>query len=363
MNTARESVGILGVGSYLPDEVRTNDWWPRSIVEKWEQKAVESGIRPTADARKSVPSGGDLVLDAIKEYGSDPFAGARERRVMPENMLPSDMETEAAKRAMTRAGVSAKDVDFVISASAVPDMLNVPNACAVHSNLGLGSRCFSTAIESVCNGFLHQISLAEQMIAGGKATVGLLVQSSAWGSRMMPIEQPYSAWFGDGATAVVVGVVDDGAGVLGTSHRTDGSLRNALHTGVLGKKWYEDGRSVWHHGDRRAAFEMLVRIPECAVQVFDDALASAGLTQDDVSFLATHQATSWFRKVVQEHGHFAKARSVDTFSWAGSLVASNIPLVLDVASREGLLKRGDVLAMHSGGSGITYSAVVARWTA
>lgn len=357
---ARKPVGILGVGSFLPDEVRTNDWWPRSIVEKWEEKALD--LAPRSSPSSLLPPGGDLILEAMNRYGRDPFHGAQERRVMPKDMLPSDMETAAASLALKRAGIPASEVDFLVSASVVPDRLNVPNACAVHSNLGLKQDCFSTAIDVACNGFLHQLALAEQMIAGGGARIALLVQSSAMGSRIVPREQPFSAWFGDGATAVVVGEVDSGFGVLGQAHRTDGSLRNGLHTGVPGKHWYEDGRSILHHGDKRAAFEMLVRIATCAEQVLDESLAVAGLRREDVEFLAFHQATPWFREVVQRHGGFRHARYVDTFAWAGSLTCANIPLVLDVAAKEGLIKKGDVFAMHSGGSGITWSGMIGRWS-
>ncbi len=93
----------------------------------------------------------------------------------------------------------------------------------------------------------------------------------------------------------------------------------------------------------------------------DEALASAGATAADVDYYASHQAQRWLRKVTSDLIGFTKARGVDTFPWAGSVLAANIPLQLDVAQREGLLRDGDLVATYAGGVGVTSSAMVLRW--
>ncbi len=91
----------------------------------------------------------------------------------------------------------------------------------------MSRRCFSLSVEAASNAFLMQSAIAEQMIATGAARHALLVQSSAF-SRVMPREAPYSPWFGDASTAVVVGPVAPDHGFLAFEHRTDGSIENTL---------------------------------------------------------------------------------------------------------------------------------------
>lgn len=138
-------------------------------------------------------------------------------------------------------------------------------------------------------------------------------------------------------------------------------MHDGMVFGVPGKKWFEDGRIVGYPKKAAVAWRMLLSIADFGKDVLGAALEDAGLTVDEVQFYASHQATAWFRAVTQEHAGMHDAKSTDTFPWAGSLSAANIPLVLAIGEREGLLKHGDIVAAYSGGNGITYSGLTMRW--
>jgi 3-oxoacyl-[acyl-carrier-protein] synthase-3 len=351
------NVGIHGIGIHLPDAVRTNDWWPEATVAKWEHRAVMSKQRiHEAPGRP----GEKLVLEAMRRYESDPFRGARERRVMPAEMESSDMELAAAKQAIANAGVDPKDIDFVLSYSFVPDFLLTPNAFALHARLGLSKKCFTTGVEAACNSFLIGLMMAEQMIKGGRAKLGLIVQSSAV-SRILPPEEQTSAWFGDGAAAVVVGPVADGRGILGHATRTESSLHCGVVTGIPGKRWYDEGRSLFYANDRAAAFKIMVGVADNGKEIVDEALAEAGLRADQIDFFACHQVGPWMRSLLQDYIGLWNAKSIETFDWVGNLASVNVPLVLSLAEKDKLVKDGDAVVLHGGGAGVTYSGVVLRW--
>ncbi|MEZ4270559.1 MAG: 3-oxoacyl-[acyl-carrier-protein] synthase III C-terminal domain-containing protein [Myxococcota bacterium] len=351
---------ILSVGHYLPSHTRTNDWWPSSIVEKWagQPRTERNEDRPRA-AETELTEGNRKTIQAMANYQDDPFRGAKERRVMDESMHPSDMETAAAQTAIKMANVSNQKIDFILSHSVRPDFLNTPNACAVHAKLGLPKTCFSLSIDGMCNAFLLQLHLANQLIANGTHKYGLLVQSSNLTS-MAPSDAPYSAWFGDGATAVVV-AGDPNDGLLGECHLTDSSLNNALVFGVPGKQWHEEGRIFTYPENNDRAKRMLLSVADFGAEVVHGALAAANIPAESVDYYACHQAAPWMRELTREHIGLTHAQSVDTFTWAGSLSAANIPLALAIGSQEGTLKNGDIVAMYAGGSGITYSGIVQRW--
>lgn len=352
----KKNIGILGVGSFLPEIARGNDWWPSSTVDEWNRRdaAPAKGVLPP-----DLTEGEARVVAEMQALRHDSFRGAVERRILPDSMLPSDAETEAARAAIDRAGIPPSEIDFVLSSSFVPDALNVPNAFAVSRNLRLASRCFTSGLDAGCNAFPLQLALAEAMITTGQARFGLLTQSSIL-SRLLPYEEPFSTYFGDGAAAAIVGPVKEGFGVLGRSHFSNGADCNALVAGVPGKMWYEEGRSYWYQNEKKTVFRMLLSVADYGKQALDGALADAGLRANDIEFFACHQGTPWFRKVVQEHAGL-QARTLDTFSFAASLVGANVGLVLDMAEREGLLRAGDVTAIFASGVGTTWSGVVLRW--
>ena len=355
-----DSVGILGIGTHLPDHVRTNDWWPAHVVETWQQKRAPGFQRTDREHELKMTEGMQRTLDAMARHQDDPFQGAQERRIIADDQTAADMEAAAAKDALAAAGVRGDEVDFVIGFSICPDDIQVPGACVVHERLGLKDGCLSFNVDAVCNSFQTQLTIAAGLIRGGFGRRGLLLQSSSI-SRLTRPQDQFGVFFGDGATAVVVGPVTDGKGLLGASHHTNGKLSSGLVCGVPGGAWHDPGAVVTYTKDGFQARQIVLNLADLAAEVVPEALLRSSLTLDDVDFYACHQATPWLREVTQAHIGFDDVKSVDTFPFAGTLSAANLPMVLATADREGLLDDGDVIAMFSGGTGITWSGSVLRW--
>lgn len=352
---ARAAIRSLGV--YLPENVRTNDFWSADLVASWMEgrRQLEGGAPPSFETE-----GMTRVAAAMAEAARDPFNGARRRHIMADDQEPSDLEAAAATDALERAGLTPDDIDFLMVYSSLPDRVLHPNAAYVHEKLGLPKQCFTLSNDGACNGFHLQLHLADQLIATGRHRRGLLVQSSSV-SRLLPPERPYAAWFGDGATAVVV-EASDTHGVIADAHHTDSSLAGALVAGVPGQRWTDGGGPVeMYLEDKGRSLRMLLTVADSGDEVLQASLDQAGMTRDQVDFYAGHQANVWFRAVTQQVMGLEHARAVDSFPWAGSMGACNLPLVMATAEREGKLHPGDVVAMYSGGSGITYAGTLLRF--
>src|SRR5262245_53569096 len=157
------SIGLLGIATYLPPQTRHNDWWPRATVERW--RATRGAPPPPAPG--GLTPAMQRVLAAMAEQAVDPFQGVVERRVLPDGMASSDMELDAAQRAMARAGVDRREIDVLLTHTAVPEYLLSNTACILHHRLGLARTCFSMQAEASGHSFLMQLAIAEQMIATG----------------------------------------------------------------------------------------------------------------------------------------------------------------------------------------------------
>jgi 3-oxoacyl-[acyl-carrier-protein] synthase-3 len=312
------------------------------------------------DLNQAKTEGERAVLEAMSKYVADPFGGAVERRIVASELRASDIEAEACREAILRAGVSTKDIDFVLGYSGVPDYLATPNASAVHRKLGLGGGCFVSSIDAACNSFMHQLTYAKALVESGTRRYGLLFQSSLW-TRMVTGEEVYSPWVGDGAAAVVVGPVSRGHGILAVRNDADGTNINAMVVGVPGKHWYDEGRNLWYACNINASDQMVLSLADRCRQSVAALLDQAHLHSSDVAYYGSHQPMPWFRPVTQQYAGLAHAKSVDTFQSMGSMSAANIPFGLYLAEQEGRLGDGDAVVLFAGGSGETWSSVALRW--
>lgn len=355
---AKSTVGVVGVGRFLPDTVHDRSWWPDEVTERWRERAA---AMPPIDT-STMSDDQRMVAAAMERLRGDVFQGADRRHVLGEGQTATDIEVLAANDALRNAGVAAEDIDLLLTHSGVPDVLGTNAACTVHHRLGLRPACMSLQIEASSGSFLMQAALAEQAIRCGNARYALLVQSSTY-SRLLPPEAPYSPWMGDAATAVVVGPVPEGHGFLGWAHRTDGANGHTFVAGIPGKDWFDEGRVIAYPASPAAALRTFVSLVTFARDACEEALAAANVTAKDIAFYASHQATAWFREVTQHALGLSHARFVDTWAETSSVYSANIPLCLHQAQRDGLLSRGDLVLMFSSGSGATYSCGVMKWSA
>lgn len=352
-------VGVYAIGSYLPPVVRGNDWWSSETLEAWRAKRLAKMMDGQRATRDADTEGVRMVLEAMARQGDDPFLGGKERRVFPDEMRTSDAQADAIRVALERAGERADRVDVLMESCNVPDVCVVPNAYAIHRQLGMSPSCLALSADATCNSFLVQLSLGVAMIARGDARLVVLSQCNAL-SRFSPADEPFSPWFGDGATAVVLGPVREGYGVLGQSHRTDSSLHLALRGGVT-SRWHLGERVRLHSEDAAASRAVMTGSADRAREVVGEALARAKVPADDVTFYGNHPASVWFAEVTRRAAGLMHAKTVDSFTWTGNLGAANIPYSLEQGLARGELRDGALAAMCGGGAGMTYSGAVLRW--
>ena len=344
--------GILGMGLYLPETRRTNDWWPAETVERW--RAEPKRDNPVAMLEQGP------IWEALKKLREDPFGGAVERRVIDEGMSASQMETEVARRALDSAGVGPADIDLLLINSWMPTLIGTNDACTVHEALGLRPECMTLTMEAPFNSFQQQVVLADAMIRAGHARHALLIQSSVI-SRFLDYEMPFSPWFGDGATAQVVGPASAECQILGSAQRTDGKVQGALMIGTPDKRWHDGGDLVLYVVRAELPLRILNQLSDCAAEATEVALQRAGVRKEQIEFYASHQPAPWFRPLTQSATGLDHAAHADTFEEVGSLGAPNIPLSLHAGIERGLLEPGQLVVTHSGGAGGTWGSLVLRW--
>lgn len=276
--------------------------------------------------------------------------GIRARRVAADGETTTSLATAAARAALARADVDARELDVIVVATITPDYRFPATAPLVGAALGAPGVC-AFDLGAGCSGFLYGLAQATALVESGAARRVLLVGADLL-SRHLDYDDPKSSvLFGDGAGAAIVEACD-GASTLGPfSLRADGSQPELLYsdppTGLIRMQ----GREVY----KRAVAEMTRSVRSI--------VATAGITMDDVDLLVAHQANARIVTAVAERLALPPEKVVTNIVRYGNTSAASIPLALAEASETGALHEGDLVLLTAFGTGFTWGAGVMRWTA
>lgn len=282
--------------------------------------------------------------------------GIRFRHVAGEGETTATLAADAAREALTAAGIAAADVDLIVLATATPDQTFPASATKVQAMLGIDD-CVAFDVAAVCSGFLYALSVAESMIRAGSARTALVIGAETF-SRILDWEDRATCvLFGDGAGAAVLRAAggEDGRGVLAVRLHADGRHNQLLYvdggpstTGTVGKVRMK-GAEVFRHAVTNLA------------TVLTETLEAAGLTIGDVDWVVPHQANARILDATARKLGLAPGKVVMTVDQHANTSAASVPLALDVAVRDGRIKRGDVVVLEAMGGGFTWGAAVLRW--
>lgn len=344
--------------------MRGNDFWPadfRPLEEQQRRRDILALERSTSGERPDLPP---EVAAAVARLGDDPFRGARTRRVLAADVEVSDLEAEAARRALAAAQVAPEEIDLVLAASPVADRLLPGNGPALQAKCGLPN-AVAWNLEIGCAAQPAMLVMAAGLVRAGMFRRVLIVASSAL-SRVLDYASPSSPAFGDGASAAVVGPVPAGAGVLGWFMRTDGRLREGavfapVVAGAPVKRWAGACGPVRLESFDPDAIKVAGRqAVELCREACRGALAAAGLSLQDVALYVGAQSQGWFVDACRRGLDLREDQVVDTFAELASLGPATPLYNLERGLAEARVRPGQVVLMYSPGVGLTRAALVLR---
>ena len=318
---------VLGCGSALPDGVVTNEELAHTVdtSDEWIQQRT----------------------------------GIRERRIAAPGQFTSTLGIAASRIALADAGVKPGDIDLVLLGTATPDQTFPATAVTIQAELGITEGA-AFDLQAVCSGFVYGVATADAYLRTGLAKRALVVGAETF-SRIIDWEDRTTCvLFADGAGAIVLearegaGTAQD-RGALASKLRADGRHRDKLFvdggpssTGTVGHLRMQ-GREVFKH-----AVSMIT-------DVIEDVFRQTGFTAEDVDWFIPHQAN---RRIIDASARklgIADEKVVITVDRHGNTSAASIPLALDVAVRDGRIKRGDLVLFEAMGGGFTWGATLIRW--
>jgi len=288
--------------------------------------------------------------------------GIKERRIAEEDIATSDLAYKAAVIALKEGGLSSDQIDYIIVATATPDMFFPSTACIVQDKLG-AKNAGAFDLSAGCSGFIYSLVVGSQMIATGMYEHILVIGAETLSKFMDWTDRNTCVIFGDGAGAVLLGTVEEGKGLISSCMGSDGSGGDMLKLPAGGAKMPATTETLnkrlhYIKMEGREVFKYAVRYMSEAVE---NALEKCNLTSEDIDILIPHQANL---RIIQSIGKRLKLKddqiyiNVDKY---GNTSSASIIIALSELVDNGRLKENDIIAMTAFGAGYTWASAVLKW--
>jgi 3-oxoacyl-[acyl-carrier-protein] synthase III len=320
---------VLGTGSYLPPGRVTN----QELADRLAKQGIE-----TSD---------EWIVART---------GIHARHFAESNVTTSDLALAAAQRAIEAADIDPQAIDLIVVATSTPDFVFPSAACLLQNKLQIKNGGAAFDIQAVCSGFAYAVATVDALIRSGQHRTALIVGAETF-SRILDFnDRTTCVLFGDGAGAVILQASDE-PGVLSSALHADGS-----YAGILCTPGHVNGGviagSAFLHMDGQAVFKLAVNVLE---KVAVEALQKADMSPDQVDWLIPHQANIRIMSHTCRKLGLPQERMIVTVGEHGNTSAASIPLALDVAVRDGRIKRGQNVLIEGVGGGFTWGASVIRY--
>jgi len=319
---------IAGTGSALPGEPVSNDALARRL------------------AARGIETSDEWIVGRT---------GIRQRYLSECSGSTAALATQAARSALDAAGLTAADIDLIVLATSTADQIFPSTACLVQAELGnVGAAAFD--VQAVCSGFVYAVTVADALIRGGAHRRALVIGAETFSRILDWNDRGTCVLFGDGAGAIVLEAAD-APGVLSARLHADGS-----QAGILCTAGRVDGGSVvgdpFLRMDGQAVFKMAVGVLESSAR---EVLADAGLGVEAIDWLIPHQANVRILAATARRLGISEDRVITTVDIHGNTSAASVPLALDLAVRDGRVRRGQCLVLQGVGGGFTWGSVLLRY--
>lgn len=321
------NVKIVGTGSYVPQNVVTND-----------------------DLAK--------IVDTNDEWISS-RTGIKQRRItIDENT--SDLAYKAALKALENSNEKVEDIDLIICATSSPDFLTPSTACIIQSKLG-AKNAVAFDISAACTGLIYGMIIAQQFIKTKMHNTVLVIGSETLSKILNWKDRSTCVLFGDGASAVILKSSEEENSFLSTHWEADGTKWNYLQCPSskiidIYSPQYESQNFISMLGSD--VFKFAVK---SFIKGVKTVLDKSNCSKDDIKYIIPHQANMRIINYAAKVLKMPMDKFYTNLDKYGNTSAASIGIALDEVVDKGLLNKGDKLILVAFGAGMTSGAILLEW--
>ena len=314
---------ILGCGSYLPKKILTNN-----------------------DLSKKLDTSDEWIKTRT---------GINQRYIADKKQLNSDLGFEAAKKTIKNSKIKTSDIDLIIVATSTPDHTFPSTATKIQGKLGI-KKGFAFDIQAACSGFIYALSIADNFLSNNQASNALVIGSEIFSRILDWNDRSTCVLFGDGAGAIVL------------------SKKKKMNSGIISTELYSDGRfyDLLYVNGGVASNQKAGHIKMKGKEVFKHAvkklvssiqfsLKKNKLKKEDIDWIIPHQANKRIMDMTAIKLGVPKSKLLVTVDQYANTSSASIPLTLDYALSNKIIKRGQIIVFEAIGGGLTWGCSILKY--
>ena len=314
---------ILGCGSYLPKKILTNN-----------------------DLSKKLDTSDEWIKTRT---------GINQRYIADKKQLNSDLAFEAAKKAIKNSKIKTSDIDLIILATSTPDHTFPSTATKIQGKLGI-TKGFAFDIQAACSGFIYAMSVADNFLLNNQASNALVIGSEIFSRILDWNDRSTCILFGDGAGAIVLSKNKKiNSGIISTELYSDGRFYDLLYVNG-GVAFNQKAGHIKMKG--REVFKHAVKKLVSCIQ-FN--LKKNKLKKEDIDWIIPHQANKRIMDMTAIKLGVPKSKLLVTVDQYANTSSASIPLTLDYALSNKIIKRGQIIVFEAIGGGLTWGCSILKY--
>ena len=314
---------ILGCGSYLPKKILTNN-----------------------DLSKKLDTSDEWIKTRT---------GINQRYIADKKQLNSDLGFEAAKKAINNSKIKTSDIDLIILATSTPDHTFPSTATKIQGKLGI-KKGFAFDIQAACSGFIYAMSIADNFLLNNQASNALVIGSEIFSRILDWNDRSTCILFGDGAGAIILSNKKKmNSGIISTELYSDGRFYDLLYVNG-GVAFNQKAGHIKMKG--REVFKHAVKKLVSCIQ-FN--LKKNKLKKEDIDWIIPHQANKRIMDMTAIKLGVPKSKLLVTVDQYANTSSASIPLTLDYALSNKIIKRGQIIVFEAIGGGLTWGCSILKY--
>lgn len=289
--------------------------------------------------------------------------GIVERRLAGVGQETSTMGTEAARAALSNAGLTPQDIDVIVCATMSPDLPFPSTACLIQSQLGI-TRIPAFDVTAACSGFIYAMEVGRSLVQSGNYKRALVIGAEKMSSILDWEDRGTCVLFGDGAGACILETGQtQGTGIVDVVMASEGSKADLLYMDAGGSRKPASLETIGARGhflrmNGKEVFKLAVKeMGWVATELLD----RNGLQSDALKCIIPHQANIRIIESLAKRLELPMDRFLVNIDRFGNTSAASIPLALEEAYTLGRFSSGDHILLAAFGAGLTWGGVLLKW--
>ncbi len=306
---------IISTGSYLPQKILTNK-----------------------DLENMVDTSHEWIIERT---------GIESRHIASECESSVDMAYNASLIAMKNAGLNSNDIDMIVVATTTPER-KFPSTAVLLQNRLKNNSAFAFDLNAACTGFIYALDVADTYIKNKVVNNVLVVGTEKITSLLDWSDRNTCVLFGDGAGAALLSSSEI-PGIISNTIGSDGTYKDLLTVNTDREVIEMSGNDVF-----KIAVNTMGKLAS-------ETLAKNNMTVESIDWLIPHQANSRIINAVARKINLPEEKIIMTVKTHGNTSAASIPLALDHANSNNLIKKNDIIMFEAFGAGFTWGSTLLKY--